>query len=76
MELYFGAALVAAGAFLWWRQNQQPPAAVVTKEDGADSRIALFDAYLLLSDHVEKCGTPEHKSALASILPCIASQKK
>lgn len=36
-----------------------------------EDRIVLFDAYLLLHDHLEKVGTPEQKAALEVVLSAI-----
>lgn len=41
---------------------------------GSEERIVLFDAYLMLHDHLEAVGTPEQKKALEVVLGAVVIQ--
>lgn len=78
---YSGVALAMFG-FAWllvdaWRSSRAAgaPSSPQAAPTG-DCRNTLFDAYLLLSDHVQAVGTEEQKAAMLTILPAVAAKEQ
>lgn len=70
---YVGFVLILVGG-VWWLGTRL--SGLVPSFFRADTRHELFNAYLLLSDHVATCGTDAQKQAMETILPCIACKQE
>jgi len=74
MTTFFGIACLVLGV-LW---IAFPALASLTSTiklpNVSSNRNDLFNAYLLLHDHLEKVGTPEQKKALEVVLGAIVVQ--
>lgn len=58
--------VLGAGWWLWQRIGWLAP---------QDERQTLISHYLIVRDHVEKCGTDEQKAAVASLMPAMLMQE-
>lgn len=72
--LVLGIMWIAFPALASFFSTIKIPNASISSKNEPKERIVLFDAYLMLHDHLELVGTPEQKRALGVVLGAIVVQ--
>lgn len=72
--LVLGIMWIAFPALASFLKTIKIPNASISSKNEPKERIVLFDAYLMLHDHLEAVGTPEQKKALEVVLGAIVIQ--